>query len=754
MRSYPSIEIFLFIISELILLKEGFFFVINQYLMYLQTRHCWIMEPQRRKQLGKREYHPLHRACWVGNVKKARCLIEKDVSLINQADDNESTPLTCVIEGRRRDEAGQTTSNRIKLMKLLLDKGAIYNDALRLAVEKDFKEAVQLILEREKDIEAIKKIYRDHISVAAKFSSVDIVRAILRLRDTCGFSSRNKKRIGEEWDPESFSVYLALRRGNFDIVELMLENIEYFPEKIPHVSDTALHWAAKYGNVKMMVLLLNRGFHPDGLGTDCRPADSPLHFAADSGNYEAVTLLISKGADPFIKGNNAHSAVHCAARGGNIYILKYLVELGVPWNRPDRNDMIPLYYAAQEGHLNLVIYLLELGASISEQNHLGRTCLHYSAEGKSKINSENSSKGNNFDVFRYLLDKNCDASLPDSVGNSCLHLATDGSQFDIVKFIVESHIVSVECKNNDLQTALHRAAINGNTDILKFLLENNADADSPDHRGRTALHLAVIYGNSDAVELLLPYVQDIDVRDNYSQTPLGIHFNDINWKERIVELLLFNGASIYCAEYCKCLYQMMNTSEITNFLILPCLIDFGLNKTYFNPLYEKSFEEIRHYTNFQAKYQFHYSFYKIIAANVVVSFMDENESSYDWLLDNFRFRMCLQEVDKMKENRLCQGRSFYDFFISPLKPAATLLTNPWVEEELRNTDIDEEFPIYADLLRAKYRRASHLKYLIERATTFFTVYVDIDPGLNYHCVDLILDYLRIKDLVTLSKLIK
>jgi pectate lyase len=71
------------------------------------------------------------------------------------------------------------------------------------------------------------------------------------------------------------------------------------------------------------------------------------------------------------------------------------------------------------------------------------------------------------------------------------------------------------------KTALHRAAIAGNTDIAKLLIDAGARLDSKTG-GSTALHYAVEYRHEDMVRLLLDHGADVSVRDQWGQgsTPL------------------------------------------------------------------------------------------------------------------------------------------------------------------------------------------------------------------------------------------
>jgi len=76
--------------------------------------------------------------------------------------------------------------------------------------------------------------------------------------------------------------------------------------------------------------------------------------------------------------------------------------------------------------------------------------------------------------------------------------------------------------------ALHHAAAGGQAEVIKILLNYNADVRALDSRGRTPLHWAAAKGVADAVQALLvhgglePMAAAAEHVDNDGYTPLGI----------------------------------------------------------------------------------------------------------------------------------------------------------------------------------------------------------------------------------------
>lgn len=78
------------------------------------------------------------------------------------------------------------------------------------------------------------------------------------------------------------------------------------------------------------------------------------------------------------------------------------------------------------------------------------------------------------------------------------------------------------------ETALHKAAANGHTGIVKLLLERSVSIEETNKDGRTPLHSAARKGHTGTVELLLERGASIDAVDDDNRTPLHHHERRFN----------------------------------------------------------------------------------------------------------------------------------------------------------------------------------------------------------------------------------
>ncbi|CAF3254420.1 unnamed protein product [Rotaria socialis] len=114
----------------------------------------------------------------------------------------------------------------------------------------------------------------------------------------------------------------------------------------------------------------------------------------------------------------------------------------------------------------------------------------------------------------------------DSFGRDLLTYAVQYQQIHILRYLL------LECKPsaniniqaNDGSTCLHRACYSDdgqqcNVDIVRLLLENNADVTRQDVHLRSPLHWAVLAENTDCLKILIEYNVDIHTRDADGMTP-------------------------------------------------------------------------------------------------------------------------------------------------------------------------------------------------------------------------------------------
>lgn len=96
-------------------------------------------------------------------------------------------------------------------------------------------------------------------------------------------------------------------------------------------------------------------------------------------------------------------------------------------------------------------------------------------------------------------------------------------------------------KNNDGIYPLILASRQGRSDVLRFLIEQNAALDVTDQYGNNALWAACYADNSDCIDTLIQAGVDID-HQNSASGATALIFAASSGREKVVEQLLAAGA--------------------------------------------------------------------------------------------------------------------------------------------------------------------------------------------------------------------
>jgi ankyrin repeat protein len=107
----------------------------------------------------------------------------------------------------------------------------------------------------------------------------------------------------------------------------------------------------------------------------------------------------------------------------------------------------------------------------------------------------------------------------DSKGWTALHYAAEGGQLEVVKWLIEMN-ANVNAAENDGGTALHLAAARGHKTVVMELLNRQANIDVTDKLQRTALHYAAKGGHKEVGQILVDRGAKVDEADGWLNTAL------------------------------------------------------------------------------------------------------------------------------------------------------------------------------------------------------------------------------------------
>lgn len=107
-----------------------------------------------------------------------------------------------------------------------------------------------------------------------------------------------------------------------------------------------------------------------------------------------------------------------------------------------------------------------------------------------------------------------------SLHASEIHDAVSDNNIERVKISLEADPSLLNSLDDNNMTPLNTAALNGKSEIAKFLLEKGADISIGDIDNSQPIHCAAISGDIQVAELLLAHGADVNEKDNNGATPL------------------------------------------------------------------------------------------------------------------------------------------------------------------------------------------------------------------------------------------
>jgi len=354
-------------------------------------------------------------------------------------------------------------------------------------------------------------------------------------------------------DPQLLSDVTSLRNLAGEQLIHLNSKLELLEELLALRADSAsttvagaapLHTvAALPGTAASGVLSLLQQSSQVGVSAKDSRGRTPVHYAAASGDWENVQWLVAQGADvrardadgvvplelglarghyhlvPLFQGLGG-SVLFAAAGFGNVSLVQQLVQSGMSPNAIDETGRTPIFDAAEKDRTDVAEFLISQNASLLVVDKAGVTVLAAAVLAQRPR------------MVEFLLTKQVPveqrlanlstvlhlaaASLPESIevlmraganplavdfkNRSALHFASSANS---VQVLLHFNVSSTRSAAFGL-TPLHKAAAEGNTNVLEALLAARAsEVDEVDFTGNAGLHFAVSSGAASTVAALL-----------------------------------------------------------------------------------------------------------------------------------------------------------------------------------------------------------------------------------------------------------
>ena len=175
----------------------------------------------------------------------------------------------------------------------------------------------------------------------------------------------------------------------------------------------------------------------------------------------------------------------------------------------DENNQTALFKAAESGNLVLLRILLEQKLDPEHTDNFGENALMVAL------------RCGNRSVAECLLKITDDPTrITDNEGSTLLHKAAWGNLPELANMLLQEYNMDIDTKDYTGRIALHIAAYQGNTRILKYLLEHGANINAVDNEGKTPIFSGAYDGNLKTVKLLCECGANLLLKDNTNLTVL------------------------------------------------------------------------------------------------------------------------------------------------------------------------------------------------------------------------------------------
>ena len=268
---------------------------------------------------------------------------------------------------------------------------------------------------------------------------------------------------------------------------------------------SALHWAALHGDAAMAGMLIVSG--ASVRATTRIGGFTPLHLASQTGKAAVVAPLVKGGAQVDTRTATGATALMLASGAGSAEIVRTLVEAGADLNLTETaNGQTALMFAASLGRTEAAALLLAKGADLTVRSRVvDLSAVEVPEEVlqdqlRQQQSPQTPAVSNEGGAARPAApapsSRVAGVSRPfkynELIGNygglTALHFAARQGATDTVRVLVEGGADVNVLTAGDKTTPMLIAAVNGQFDLVSYLLEKGGDPNRASDAGMTPLY--------------------------------------------------------------------------------------------------------------------------------------------------------------------------------------------------------------------------------------------------------------------------
>jgi len=315
-----------------------------------------------------------------------------------------------------------------------------------------------------------------------------------------------------------FPIHYGVECNSVEVVEQLLnwEVAQINAQDIFGLTPLHLALRSKADNREAIMALLLNVQNIDVNIRSATPSSNEQHDLKMSGFWSTWFLPFQRLEQ---ESSNNLTALHFAARMGSAQIVSSLLRMpGMEVNVQDDRSFTPLDLAIDKGHVEVVELLLEYTSTSDlerKYNCSGNTPLHIAT------------KNGHVELTNLLLEhaNKLHFNNKENADENGAQLNNEEGHVDEVKGVLEHSESYIKEKNNDGNTPLHLAAMEGHAKVVQSLLKcwNTLDLEVENVAGQTPLHLAILGGHDEVVKVWLEHAElKLNVKNQDGNTPLHL----------------------------------------------------------------------------------------------------------------------------------------------------------------------------------------------------------------------------------------
>jgi len=305
-------------------------------------------------------------------------------------------------------------------------------------------------------------------------------------------------------------LFQAARKGNIDYIKQALDNYEEC-----NITDsdgnTMLHIAAQHGHLEVVEeLIKDRGWFETYFWGPSVPTmddknnkdETPFDCSIKSGHHTTMKAFLENKKDTTPADNDQIKALRLSTDKDDPTAIDLLHHYNYNLLLYNEDGYNTFHYAIRQDKPRVCRYLAQKQALINSKTINPKTKQPLETPLMLVVDKEN------IDAITFFVQCGADVNLTGPNGISPIHKAKTPP---IIDCLLKNKAL-IDAQDNDGHTALHRNIINNNENLVKYLMEKNADIKKKNKKGESSFLLATTNA-TDNIYTMITQHPDCDINE-------------------------------------------------------------------------------------------------------------------------------------------------------------------------------------------------------------------------------------------------